>query len=580
MQKQIVCFSRTLSCLALIGLLIFSFSANSAVGQIRLDGEEVPSPFLNGNFVNNASVSNARLSNRGIIQEAFVSFGGMIDNWDDAMIGRARVSGGTIDNRGNAMIRTASVSVGGTIDNRDNAMIGTADVAGGGHIDNSATISTANVGVHPFYFEPGTMHNRGNATIRTANVVSGEMTNMDNTIINTANIGSQYGGSFGGFMVNTDNSIVGTANVYDGEVTNVGDAVIHTVNINEYGFHARVFNVENATIHTVNINGHASVFNGENATIHTVNINSFSHSTMVNNATIGTVNVDGNGRVSNTNLGSIGTVNVNGYNGQVHNSGFGRIDSISSYFEGASTIDNLTMNSGSVINSGRIEEMTYFGGAYRGQETGPNFNDDGRLIGFGIFKGSIGTLTLAGDSTGIDWGNVDNVVFHSNGNGILHIAAFVEPVASADIMSFSASSEISFSGINLTNSIDLTNGRISLDMSALGIFGEETWQESFTEIFAGGFSLGELFGLDNADSVGGDLNSFDIVWDNYLFSMIEDGVFATGWDFADGNITWDGTIVAWNDVTIPEPATLAILGLGLVGLGYARRRQMLKATAA
>ncbi|MCL2709548.1 MAG: PEP-CTERM sorting domain-containing protein [Planctomycetaceae bacterium] len=32
--------------------------------------------------------------------------------------------------------------------------------------------------------------------------------------------------------------------------------------------------------------------------------------------------------------------------------------------------------------------------------------------------------------------------------------------------------------------------------------------------------------------------------------------------------------------SVPESATLAIIGLGLAGLGYARRRQQMSATAA
>ena len=134
-----------------------------------------------------------------------------------------------------------------------------------------------------------------------------------------------------------------------------------------------------------------------------------------------------------------------------------------------------------------------------------------------------------------------------------------------------------FTGINVTNSIDLTNGRVALDLSGLGTYAD-TWQNTFTDLFADGFNVATFFGFGTEVSGNFDTFSLDVSWDDYLFAMVSDGAAARGFDFTSGVLTWDG--MTDPNAVVPEPATLAMIGLGLAGLGWARRRQQMRATAA
>jgi len=212
---------------------------------------------------------------------------------------------------------------------------------------------------------------------------------------------------------------------------------------------------------------------------------------------------------------------------------------------GWASIHAVSLEGGRVSNDSRIHNLTYHSGGYN---TSFAYGSPG--------PGSIGTLTIIGDATGINWGNVDNVAFSDNGSGILGITAF------ADVMG------VGFSGIQAQN-IDFTYGSVSLDLSALGAIGNEN---SFFGAFDSGFSLAALFGDASVDAT--NVNGIhvawgdDFGWEEALFSFLSDSM--DGWQYATtGGLVWGVHPTA---VAIPEPTTLAMIGLGLAGLGYARRR--------
>ena len=348
----------------------------------------------------------------------------------------------------------------------------------------------------------------------------GDLTNWGRIV--TAQVGGLIGtGATGsGKVDNRGVATIETLNAYNGTVVNWDNAHIETANLNLNG---TLFNTNNATVGTVNVNGRFDrLFNSHNAYIETVNVND------------GTVI---NGTPFTTHNAIIGTVNL--YSGTVINE------------DNTATIETAFVHGGTIFNGGQIDELTYFDGTYNGT--------------WWSNTGTIGTLILAADSannTG-NWGIVNNIAFHENGNGFLTIAAISDNTG--------RNSDIEFrSNINATNSIDLTFGNIALDLSGIAFLGDDVYSVLLNAFGASGFSLTTLLGIDESNVTGNvmSLASLQLIgfYDNPYTIFNSGSGLAEGWHFnpLTGMMTHDNIV--------PEPATIAVIALGLAGLGYARRR--------
>ena len=129
--------------------------------------------------------------------------------------------------------------------------------------------------------------------------------------------------------------------------------------------------------------------------------------------------------------------------GTVHNSGnvtemtlrdAGTFNNLS-----GSTLGSLEMFGGTVSNASSMGHLIYAGGKYSG-------------------NGTLDTLTLAGDANGIDWGNVGNLQFSSNGLGRMTISAFADDA------------DFGFTAPMKAGSVHLADGNLAFDLSGLGEF--------------------------------------------------------------------------------------------------------------